>query len=608
MDLFEAFVNLDRLNEQDFDTDKEGIEELSDFMADDNTEDAIEIIDPNIEEDGDLADSYVGKIVIQCDTCNSLIYKDADEITWDDASDLVNVDEECPVCKAMNGFIVIGQIQEYQKEEDIEDEEEFDVEDEEEVDTIEKDGEDEIEDEEEVEVEDEDEDKDEVKKESFKRFRREKKLPESLIRARGSKRQLHESTSVSESELGKFIDDAVKDLRADPESGTTWYKYLDGELGIAVGWAEGFDTETGYEVCAKICNLNSDSMHDYEFLVMPYDPKTGEVWDSEVSSPSSSDASWFISTLKDIRDAVDNGALVTEGISKKSVRNRKLVKESVNESLKKRVNKKPANRSKYVNPISRKRKGAVVSESVNKRHYIGKPLAESKVNKRPAKLRERLGQYDPQSWSDEDIALHKSIDWAARNYDEYPVEDDYIMSKAYLYGTDGNKVVDNVKFVKKLRANPIYPPYYGTEDFQPFKGYTNGMYDGHKHGIYYIMDRFEDWETNRMMSEDVKVDKKSPVANALASHMGEFRNIADVDALKKSIKSVLKSSELSAKDQTSALHKLLAPKTTAEVLNVLNSYIVSSKEENYKNFNEKSFLKRKLKKQFMLFQKKFMKT
>lgn len=433
MDLFEAFVNLDRLNEQDFDTDKEGIEELSDFMADDNTEDAIEIIDPNIEEDGDIADSYVGKIVIQCDTCNSLIYKDADEIIWDDASDLVNVDEECPVCKAMNGFIVIGQIQEYQKdeEEDIEDEDEIEVKDEDEVDTIEKDDE---------EVE--------VKEESFKRPRRAKKLPESFIKARNVKRPIKESV----------------------------------------------------------------------------------------------------------------------------------------------------NRSKYVNStsrkhkdVSRKRKGAVISESINKRHYIGKPLAESKVNKRPSKLRERLSQYDPQRWSDEDIALHKSIDWTARNYEDYPVENDYIMSKAYLYGVDGNKVVDNIKFVKKLRANPIYPPYYGTEDFQPFKGYTNGMYDGHKHGIYDIHDRFEDWETNRMMSEDVKVDKKSPVANALASHMGEFGNIADVDALKKSIKSVLKSSELSAKDQTSALHKLLAPKTTAEVMDVLNSYIVSSKDENYEHFNEKSF-------------------
>ena len=46
MDLFEAFVNLERLNEQDFDTDKEGIKELADFFADDDTEDAIEIIDP----------------------------------------------------------------------------------------------------------------------------------------------------------------------------------------------------------------------------------------------------------------------------------------------------------------------------------------------------------------------------------------------------------------------------------------------------------------------------------------------------------------------------------------------------------------------------------
>lgn len=343
MDLFEAFVNLDRLNEQDFDTDKEGIEELSDFFADDNTDDAIEIIDPNIEEDGDIADSYVGKIVIQCDTCNSLIYKDADEIVWDDASDLVNVDEECPVCKAMNGFIVIGQIQEYQKdeEEDIEDEDEIEVKDEDEVDTIEKDDEDVIEDEDEAEVKDEEEV--EIKEESFKRSRRAKKLPESFIKARNVKRPIKESVNRS--------------------------KYVN-------------------------------------------------------------------------RHRSSKKANLTEAVVVS--RDKKLVK----------TNKKVS---------ARKPK---ITEAVNSRQYIK--------------------------------SLHEA-------------------------------------------------------------------------------------------TSDKKVDSKSPVANVLLNHMNELRNISDVDTLKKTMKSVIKSSELSAKDQTSALHKLLAPKTTAEVMDVLNSYIVSSKDENYEHFNEKSF-------------------
>lgn len=166
---------------------------------------------------------------------------------------------------------------------------------------------------------------------------------------------LHENTTVSAVELGKFIDDAVSSLRANPDEGATWYKYLDGSLGIAIGWEDGYDTEDGYEIAAKICNLDSDFMKEYDFLTMPYNKDTGDVWDTSVSNPSSADASWFIKQLNAISDAVDKGELVTEGVNvnKHSSRRRSLTERGLtkaerhNRSMEKISNNYKAQQEKY---------------------------------------------------------------------------------------------------------------------------------------------------------------------------------------------------------------------------------------------------------------------
>lgn len=128
MNLFEAFHDLNSLNEEDFTTNPEGIDSLADFI-DDNIEDdiTIDIIDPSMDaEDGDGdndaddVDSHVGEIVISCDTCKSLIYKQPDEIVADPNSDLVNIDEECPLCQSMNGFELVGKIAPVTSEDDLE--------------------------------------------------------------------------------------------------------------------------------------------------------------------------------------------------------------------------------------------------------------------------------------------------------------------------------------------------------------------------------------------------------------------------------------------------------------------------------------------------------
>lgn len=143
-----AFRMLDALNEDVFDVSDEGISQLADTL---NTEDnTVNIIDPEAESEEDLQDSYMDKVILECEVCHSLIYKDKDEIKIDDESQLVNIDEECPYCFSTNGYKIVGQVAPFKEES-----EDDDVE-------VEVDGEDV-----DIESEEDDEDLDESLKEGF---------------------------------------------------------------------------------------------------------------------------------------------------------------------------------------------------------------------------------------------------------------------------------------------------------------------------------------------------------------------------------------------------------------------------------------------------------
>ena len=100
-------------------------------------------------------------------------------------------------------------------------------------------------------------------------------------------------------------------------------------------------------------------------------------------------------------------------------------------------------------------------------------------------------------WSDEDKQLWCDIDWKARNYEDFPVTDDTFVGELKVYGLPGGTKYVPATFVRYIRANPIYEPYYGPEDTRAAnKKFPNGhivgaMYDGRKHDGYMIMDRCE---------------------------------------------------------------------------------------------------------------------
>nr|DAH28130.1 MAG TPA: zinc-ribbon containing domain protein [Caudoviricetes sp.] len=129
--LKEAFKNLDILNEDTFSLDKVGIQDLKDFMNGDIVDDTQVIIDPEAETEEDLKDSYIGDVILRCETCESMIYKKPEEVIVDEEDQLANVDEECPFCHTISGYKIVGQIGEYCPHCDEEDHEDETVEEEE---------------------------------------------------------------------------------------------------------------------------------------------------------------------------------------------------------------------------------------------------------------------------------------------------------------------------------------------------------------------------------------------------------------------------------------------------------------------------------------------
>lgn len=107
----EAFKSLESINEDLFTTDYEGIRGLSDFMGSD-VDEKISIIDMDAETEDDLQDSYIGKIICDCNVCHSHVFKSRDEITIDDDG-VVDIEDDCPMCGEHNGFVIIGEIKEF---------------------------------------------------------------------------------------------------------------------------------------------------------------------------------------------------------------------------------------------------------------------------------------------------------------------------------------------------------------------------------------------------------------------------------------------------------------------------------------------------------------
>lgn len=109
----EAFKRLDALNEDVFDTSLTGLNNLSDFMDQDDASDIVKVIDPDAETEDAVSDSYIGKVIINCNVCHSHIFEDKEDVIVDEDG-VVNPEMQCPYCGEMSGFTVVGEIQPFE--------------------------------------------------------------------------------------------------------------------------------------------------------------------------------------------------------------------------------------------------------------------------------------------------------------------------------------------------------------------------------------------------------------------------------------------------------------------------------------------------------------
>lgn len=137
--LFEAFHELDSLNEEVFDLNNDGIEELKKFRDGDMIEFSEIVIDPMVSESDlntDVEDvEHVDDVILNCVVCQSKIFKPKSEVYINEEQTLANVGDECPLCHSIDGYKIIGQVEKFDDSEETEEKVETEEEPAEEVET-----------------------------------------------------------------------------------------------------------------------------------------------------------------------------------------------------------------------------------------------------------------------------------------------------------------------------------------------------------------------------------------------------------------------------------------------------------------------------------------
>ena len=96
--------------------DRGDLEEAKAEIDKADDDDVVEkIVDASAEAVEDLKKSYIGSMILRCQTCHTMIYKDAGDLAVDeDASTadekVYNTDDECPHCGSKGGYELIGQV------------------------------------------------------------------------------------------------------------------------------------------------------------------------------------------------------------------------------------------------------------------------------------------------------------------------------------------------------------------------------------------------------------------------------------------------------------------------------------------------------------------
>lgn len=130
-EIYEAFQELQGLDEATFSFDKPGMLGLQQFLDDnDYSDEEITLIDTDAEDDEDInVNDYDGDVTLECCICGCKLLLNPKDVIIDQETQLANVGQECPCCLNTDGYKIVGEFdvpEEEQTEEN--DSEENDVE------------------------------------------------------------------------------------------------------------------------------------------------------------------------------------------------------------------------------------------------------------------------------------------------------------------------------------------------------------------------------------------------------------------------------------------------------------------------------------------------
>lgn len=111
----EAFKQLDLLTESVFDTSEDSLTDLATFVNNDDEVEQITVINDEFDNEDNIPDPKVGDLILNCNICHSLMFKNKDDITIDENGE-VNKDYPCPRCGETDGYTIVGEIQEFKPE------------------------------------------------------------------------------------------------------------------------------------------------------------------------------------------------------------------------------------------------------------------------------------------------------------------------------------------------------------------------------------------------------------------------------------------------------------------------------------------------------------
>ena len=111
MNLMEAFKALDKLDEEVFSVNDDGIKKLQNFINSDDSVDELDVYDLDVDdEENSSEECHVGDAILDCCVCHSKVFKPVSEIVVDEETQVANVGDECPYCYSVDGYKVVGEV------------------------------------------------------------------------------------------------------------------------------------------------------------------------------------------------------------------------------------------------------------------------------------------------------------------------------------------------------------------------------------------------------------------------------------------------------------------------------------------------------------------